>query len=291
MNSGISNPHLGKNLKLHPCSFVTAVFEHETKPWEGGCLTSVVNSFENLDGKGHGIRIEALCMLPVFALTFLPWASGLDYKLLAAKYRHLNTYFSIARDRDSGHIYRDPEIGTPQVVYTPSEYDRGNLLVGTVALCKILYVQGAKEIHPSLPGFRPFIRSSTTSPTSSSSSSDSLTDMDMDKAITDPAFLAWLDDLKAHGNKPPATTFASAHQMGTCRMGATASEGVVDPKGRVWGTEGLYVADASVFPSASGVNPMITNMAISDWIAQGMCKELVDEGVAVRAGGDVMARL
>ncbi|KAK3391379.1 hypothetical protein B0T20DRAFT_77893 [Sordaria brevicollis] len=293
MNSGISNPQLGKNLKLHPVNFVTAVFEQETKPWEGACLTSVINSFENLDGKGHGVKIEALCMLPGFALTFLPWVSGLDYKLMVARYRHLNTYFSLARDRDSGHIYRDPESGTPQVVYTPSDYDRANIMVGIIALCKILYIQGAKEIHPSLPGFRPFIRpsSATTPPALSGSSADALANMDLDKAITDPAFLAWLADLKAHGNKPPQTTYASAHQMGTCRMGATASDGVVDPKGRVWGTEGLYVADASVFPSASGVNPMITNMAISDWIAQGMCKELVDEGLAVRAGGDVMARL
>ncbi|KAK3948909.1 GMC oxidoreductase-domain-containing protein [Pseudoneurospora amorphoporcata] len=297
MNSGISNPHLGKNLKLHPANFVTAVFEHETKPWEGACLTSVINSFEDLDGKGHGVKIEALCMLPSFGLTLLPWVSGLDYKLMTAKYRHLNTYISLARDRDSGYIYRDPETGTPQVVYTPSEYDRGNIMVGVVAICKILYVQGAKEIHPSLPGFRPFVRSSTTKSTSSATSSpasDALADMDVDtdKAITDLAFLTWLADLKAHGNRSPQTTFGSAHQMGTCRMGATASEGVVDPRGRVWATEGLYVADASVFPSASGVNPMITNMAISDWIAQGVCKELVEEGAAaVRAGRDVMARL
>lgn len=268
------------------------MFEQETKPWEGACLTSVINSFENLDGKGHGTKIEALCMLPAFGLAFLPWASGLDYKLLTAKYRHLNTFFSIARDRDSGYIYRDPEIGTPQVVYTPSDFDRASIMVGIVAICKLLYVQGAKEIYPSIPGFRPFIRSPSTTP---SAASDGLADMDMDadKAITDPAFLTWLSDLQTHGNKAPQTPYGSAHQMGTCRMGATASEGVVDPRGRVWGTEGLYVADASVFPSASGVNPMITNMAISDWIAQGMCKELVEEGVAaVRAGaGDVMARL
>jgi choline dehydrogenase-like flavoprotein len=42
----------------------------------------------------------------------------------------------------------------------------------------------------------------------------------------------------------------------------------------VWGTEGLYVADASVFPSASGVNPMVTNMAIADWISRGVAEGL-----------------
>jgi choline dehydrogenase-like flavoprotein len=65
-------------------------------------------------------------------------------------------------------------------------------------------------------------------------------------------------------------------------MSAKAKDGVVDPKGRVWGTEGLYVADASVFPSASGVNPMVTTMAIADWIAQGSCEDLKGEGVTSR---------
>ena len=35
MRSGIHNPHLGCNLHLHPTSLVGAVFEEETRPWEG----------------------------------------------------------------------------------------------------------------------------------------------------------------------------------------------------------------------------------------------------------------
>ena len=62
-------------------------------------------------------------------------------------------------------------------------------------------------------------------------------------------------------------------------MSAVEKEGVVDPTGRVWGTEGLYVADASVFPSASGVNPMVTNMAISDWISRGVADGLVSRAM------------
>lgn len=46
--------------------------------------------------------------------------------------------------------------------------------------------------------------------------------------------------------------------MGSNQMSSKATTGVVDPRGRVWGTESLYVADASVFPTASAVNPMIT---------------------------------
>ncbi|KAH6847607.1 hypothetical protein B0I37DRAFT_148178 [Chaetomium sp. MPI-CAGE-AT-0009] len=265
MNSGIKNPQIGKNLYLHPTNFVSGVFDEDVQPWEGGSLTSVVGSFENLDSKGHGVKLEAMSMMPSFCLPFLPWASGTDFKLLAAKYRHLNTLIAICRDRDSGTIYRDPTTGRPRITYTPSDFDRAHNLRGVLELCRILYGQGAKEIHPSIAGFAPFIRKEG-----------------KDAEAEKKDFEAWLAKLKAHGNKMPVSPFASAHQMGTCRMSSKPKDGVVDSRGRVWGTQGLYVADASVFPSASGVNPMVTTMAIADWIGKGVCEDLKGEGFAAR---------
>jgi choline dehydrogenase-like flavoprotein len=58
----------------------------------------------------------------------------------------------------------------------------------------------------------------------------------------------------------------SAHQMGSCQMGTRPSKSAVDPRGRVWGTQGLYVADASVFPTASGVNPMVRLLSVSRYL-------------------------
>jgi choline dehydrogenase-like flavoprotein len=60
----------------------------------------------------------------------------------------------------------------------------------------------------------------------------------------------------------------SAHQMGTCRIGSGAREAVCDENGQVFGTRGLYVADASLFPASSGVNPMITVMALAHVVAE-----------------------
>ncbi|KAK4143387.1 uncharacterized protein C8A04DRAFT_37399 [Dichotomopilus funicola] len=271
MNSGIKNPQLGKNLYLHPTNFVSGIFDEDVQPWEGGSLTSVVGSFENLDGKGHGVKLERMSMMPSFCLPFLPWTSGPAYKLLAAHYRHLNTFIAICRDRDTGHIYRDPATGRPRIVYSPSDFDRAHNLRGVIELCRIVYAQGGREIHPSIAGMPPFIRRTA-----------AMDATEEEKEKEKAEFESWLARLQALGNKPPVTPFASAHQMGTCRMSAKPKDGVVDEKGRVWGTKGLYVADASVFPSASGVNPMVTTMAIADWIARGVVEELKGEGFTAR---------
>ena len=41
-------------------------------------------------------------------------------------------------------------------------------------------------------------------------------------------------------------------------MGVHPSNSVVNAHGKVWEVDNLYVADSSVFPTASGVNPMVS---------------------------------
>jgi choline dehydrogenase-like flavoprotein len=47
---------------------------------------------------------------------------------------------------------------------------------------------------------------------------------------------------------------------------------VCGPDGAVYGLKGVYVADASIFPASSGVNPMITIMALARHVAKGMTR-------------------
>eukprot|EP00775_Hariotina_reticulata_P007933 gene7933-8129_t len=62
----------------------------------------------------------------------------------------------------------------------------------------------------------------------------------------------------------------SAHQMGSCRMGSSPQVSVCDSSGECWEVSGLYIADASAFPTASGVNPMITVYGLSYLVASGL---------------------
>ncbi len=58
------------------------------------------------------------------------------------------------------------------------------------------------------------------------------------------------------------------HPVGTCRMGPSGDpEAVVDATGRVHGTEGLGVADASVFPTAPRANTNLPTIGIAEFIA------------------------
>lgn len=212
-------------------------------------------------------------MTPYTCLSAMPWRSGLDFKLSALRYRHLGAFISVARDRDPGRVLIDPATGGLQIEYTPSAFDRAHAVEGDLALCKIMYVTGAREINPFIHGVEPYVRDdaelqAARAAVDGASASGGLFQID------DPRFSTWLDKARQLGNVLGNPPCSSAHQMGTCRMSASEEDGAVDPFGKVWATEGLYVADSSVFPSASGVNPMITVMAIADRIARAVDRDL-----------------
>jgi len=53
------------------------------------------------------------------------------------------------------------------------------------------------------------------------------------------------------------------HHAGTTRMHDDPALGVVDRHARVHGTDNLYVAGASVFPTAGFANPVLTIVALA----------------------------
>jgi choline dehydrogenase-like flavoprotein len=67
---------------------------------------------------------------------------------------------------------------------------------------------------------------------------------------------------------------ATAHPQGGNAISTDPDIAVVGPDFQVRGVQGLFVADASLFPSACGVNPMLTTMALSH-LAAASVKEFV----------------
>jgi choline dehydrogenase-like flavoprotein len=75
-----------------------------------------------------------------------------------------------------------------------------------------------------------------------------------------------------HGPKWPASLGGGWHHMGTTRMHSDSTQGVVDAFGRVHGVANLYVAGASVYPTAGCANPTLTLVALSLRTAQHMTR-------------------
>ena len=311
LRSGLKNPHIGANLYLHPTNTVWATWPHRVNPWEGAILTVAMTGLEDLDGKHHGAKAEVICSTPGLGLLTVPFrprgtlypstttttgskgqkgekgpksvfASAIEYRLSAAKHGYSTGFVIIARDADTGRIYIDPKDPTrkrARVAYTPSARDRAHILEGSIAGLHVAYTMGAVELECGNPGVERWVRPSSVGRegVGKIEGGESVAAGEDDERDAH-SFDEWISLVRNAGfTTPDPCTAGSAHQMGTCRMGSSPATGVVDSKGKVFGTEGLYVADASVFPSASGVNPMVGTMGVAEWICRGAVREVRGE--------------
>ncbi|MBK8725805.1 MAG: GMC family oxidoreductase [Holophagaceae bacterium] len=81
--------------------------------------------------------------------------------------------------------------------------------------------------------------------------------------------------------RPGSVSVSAAHLMGGCRMGVDSAASVTDGRGRVHRHPWLFVADASLFPSALEINPYLTVMALADRVGEAVAER---EGASLPVG-------
>jgi choline dehydrogenase-like flavoprotein len=59
----------------------------------------------------------------------------------------------------------------------------------------------------------------------------------------------------------------AVHPQGTCAIGADPRTAACDPYGGLYGAPGVFVCDASLFPTSVGVPPQVTIMAQASLVA------------------------
>ncbi|KAJ3352101.1 hypothetical protein GGF32_003903 [Allomyces javanicus] len=258
LRSGIRNPHLGRHLALHPAMTVLGYYPSAMRPFEGSMMTAVSPALESRDGAFHGCKIEATTLHPMMHANLAQWPGDpAEMKRQLAMFDCAVPLVVLVRDRDRGRVSLD-EDGEPRVEYAISEFDGASAAKGLVAATRILVATGAHTVvtgQVDVPMFK-------------------VPSMDVAHLET----VDYCDRIARAGVKPLRTGMFSAHQMGTARMSPTPSGGVTNARGKVWGVDGLYVADGSLFPSPSGVNPMVTIYAV----AYSVAKWIVEDVVAVR---------
>jgi long-chain-alcohol oxidase len=242
LRSGVNLPALGKFLALHPATAVFADMEETVRPWTGTLQAHYSDQFADLD-RGYGFKFETAPIHPSLLALAAPWESAAQYAERMGRLARTAVCGILLRDRFGGRVRVDRE-GCPVVDYRVSRYDAAHLRRALAAAAELLEAAGAREIWPPLArwiSYRPGARR---------------------------AREEWLARVDAAGWGANQLLLVTFHQMASCRMGASARTSVVDPEHHVWGIGGLYVADASVFPTASGVNPMLTIMGIAHRAAQ-----------------------
>ena len=83
---------------------------------------------------------------------------------------------------------------------------------------------------------------------------------------------------------------STAHILGGAIMADDPAKGVCDARGRVFGYDGLYVADGSLVPSNLGVNPALTITALSEHVMAGVAEKSAEAGEPSRSARAVASR-
>lgn len=97
-----------------------------------------------------------------------------------------------------------------------------------------------------------------------------------EQRMSDHAEKLMLGIWAAAGGRDLWTFQRNAHTIGTCRMGRDAERDVVNPFGRSFEIDNLWICDNSVFPSALPANPALTIMALSLRTADAFLRESRD---------------
>ncbi|KAF8426741.1 hypothetical protein EV426DRAFT_560131 [Tirmania nivea] len=274
LRSQLINPHIGVHLRLHPVSFLFGFFppthpHAPIQPHLGPPISTIITETANLSPapfNSYGSRVEAGYMFPLIGLVQLPWLGGAQFKNYLARYENMVGLFSIARD---GGVTLDPTTSEPICSYTCHPSDLDSLIEGLLVAGEVLLTAGATEIVSGIRGLPPYIHTPSEAETTAAS----------EVRTNTSAFRAWQKSLRALANKADCLPLGSAHQMGSNRMcGMWKNGGVVDPEGRVYGVEGLWVVDASVLPGATGVNPMLSVMGVAEVLGGRMCRRWEGEG-------------
>jgi choline dehydrogenase-like flavoprotein len=233
LRSGLGGSQVGRNLHIHPACWVGARYEEEVRGWEGVMQSFYIDEWE----QAQRVLLEATFTPLAFGGAWLV-GTGREHQRAMLGFGHIGSIGVQLRDLSSGAIGLAND-GALRASYRLSDEDAHQVVFGIARAAEVHFAAGATEVYPNIPR----------------------------AGVLKPGDVSRFESTRF---KPSELRLEAFHPMGTARIAADPRRGVCAPDGSVNGTRDLYVADASLFPTAPGVNPMMTIIAFAKNVARGI---------------------
>lgn len=234
---GIQNDAIGRYLTLHPAYNVNAIYPEDINNYRGFPKTWYVDAFSDAEG----YYLETSFYFPGVTAKNLPHFGAVHERFMR-RYRQMMSILILAHDdpQPGNRITIDGD-GQPVVDYTVSAEVKTSLVKALRRSARIFMAAGCEEMM--LPGSQKTVLTPADEP-------------NLESLITEAS-------LSFH-----RSPLSSAHPQGGARMGSDPTESVVTPQGHLHGIDNVFVADASLFPTSTKVNPYETVMLLATHVAR-----------------------
>ncbi len=227
LRSGVPDPSdtTGNSLRIHPAVVAAGDFEEPVYAWRGVPQSVECTEFLRLDEEnGPRTWVVPAFAHPVGVATLVPGLG--EHRAVMQRYPHLGALTAMIHDRTRGTVRPRGDLGVA-ISYTPDDEDRAELRRGLAYACRLLFAAGARRVL--VPAGRAI-------------------------EVTRPDEIAQVLAVDAE--------LSAVHPMGSVPMGQDPTTAAVGLTGRHHHLDGLWVSDASLFPTSIGVPPQLSVYAL-----------------------------
>jgi choline dehydrogenase-like flavoprotein len=217
--SGVRLGHVGQHFQCHLGVGTSGLLDQPVSIVEGPPQGIEVTQFDN-----DKIKL-ATQLLPPELLLARAGVVGSDLVELFARCDRISAWTASIQSEAEGEVTPTWR-GRPRIRFNPTQGDLDRLRRGVALMTELMFAAGATRVFPGMH-----------------TNCGPLTDRSQIREILSTPLDARRFDLGV------------GHLFGTCRMGRSAQDSVVDARFRVHGYADLFVVDGSVLPTNTGVNP------------------------------------
>lgn len=225
--SGIHHGPVGRRFQCHPGVSMSGRFPEPVHMARGATqgheVTGLRHEGIKLEVLGYDVAIAALRTKSV----------GRRFAEDLADLAHVAHFGAAIRARAHGRVRAGRH--RARVAFGLGRDDLAKLRRGVRVLGELMLAAGADYVEPGVFGWH--------------------------ERVADPRVMARFEDEAPWD--PRAYTAAVTHMFGTCAMSSRAADGVVRPDFRHHAIDHLWVADSSVFPTNTGVNPQTSIIVLA----------------------------